>query len=118
MILQSWGDTIRVFPAAPDAWPDITFHDLRAQGAFLVSAVRKKGATRWIGIKSLAGEPCRIKPNMTGPIHVSGSRSLHLKDLGGGVYTLDLKKGEQAFFFTSDHLPDTIIHPVKNRSKE
>ena len=61
MLIQSWGGTIRVFPACPSQWQDVAFHDLRAEGAFLVSAVRKAGKTQWVRIKSLAGEPCRVQ---------------------------------------------------------
>ena len=60
LLLQSWGRTIRIFPGVPDCWKDVTFHNLRAEGAFLVSAVRKDGKTQFIRIKSLAGEPCRL----------------------------------------------------------
>ena len=42
MLLSSWGDRIRVFPGVPGKWADVAFKDLRAQGAFLVTAVRKK----------------------------------------------------------------------------
>ena len=63
MLLQSWGDKIAVFPAIPKAWDSAVFHDLRAEGAFLVSAERKGGKTAWVRIKSLAGEPCRVQPN-------------------------------------------------------
>ena len=52
MLLQSWGGKIRVFPAVPEAWPDITFHDLRAEGAFLVSAVRQGGRTHGSGLRA------------------------------------------------------------------
>ena len=61
MLLQSWGGCIRVFPACPSAWRDATFHNLRAEGGFLVSAERKNGRTVWVSIRSLAGEPCRIQ---------------------------------------------------------
>jgi hypothetical protein len=67
MLLQSWSDPtrdepgpIRVFPACPAAWQDVTFRDLRAEGAFLVSAERRGGKTAWVRVKSLAGEPCRL----------------------------------------------------------
>ena len=60
MLIQSWGGTIRVFPAAPAAWKDAVFHNLRAEGGFLVSAGRKEGKTDWVRIKSLGGEPCRV----------------------------------------------------------
>jgi hypothetical protein len=60
MLLQSHSNLIRVFPAVPGTWTNAVFHNLRAEGAFLVSAERKAGKTRWIRIKSLAGEPCRV----------------------------------------------------------
>ncbi|MES2308452.1 MAG: alpha-L-fucosidase [Verrucomicrobiota bacterium] len=60
MLIQGWGGTIRVFPACPDSWTDVAFHDLRAEGGFLVSAVRKNGKTFSVRVKSLAGEPCRV----------------------------------------------------------
>ncbi len=67
LLLQSWSDPatdepvlIRVFPAVPAVWRDVEFQDLRAEGAFLVSAKRRAGKTEWVRIKSLAGEPCRV----------------------------------------------------------
>ena len=57
MLLQSWGGTLRVFPAVPGAWKDVAFHDLRAEGAFLVSALRRGGRTVLVRVQSLAGEP-------------------------------------------------------------
>lgn len=38
MLLQSQGGVLRVFPAVPNAWKALSFKDLRAEGAFLVSA--------------------------------------------------------------------------------
>jgi len=64
MLCQSWGDVIRVFPAVPSAWTDVTLHDFRTQGAFLVSAVRTGGLTRFVRLRSLAGERCRLKPGI------------------------------------------------------
>ena len=60
MLIQSWGGTIRVFPACPNTWKDAVFHNLRAEGGFLISAERKDGKTAWVRVKSLAGEPCRL----------------------------------------------------------
>ncbi len=94
MLLQSWGDKIRIFPAVPDVWRDVCFHDLRAEGAFLVSASRKDGKTQWVRVKSLAGEPCRVKTDMTEPVLAAAGSAL--KPIGDGVYELILKKGEEA----------------------
>ena len=43
MLLQSSPGRIEVFPAVPDDWRDVSFEHLRADGAILVSAVRKDG---------------------------------------------------------------------------
>lgn len=45
MLLQSWGEKVRVFPAVPDAWADAEFRDLRAEGGHRVSAKREGGRT-------------------------------------------------------------------------
>ena len=57
MLLQSWSDPaqaeagpLRIFPALPSAWQDVEYHDLRAEGAFLVSAKRAGGRTQWVRI--------------------------------------------------------------------
>jgi len=60
MFLQDWGGALRVFPAVPTLWTEAAFDRLRADGAFLVSAVRHDGRTAWVRIESLAGEPCRL----------------------------------------------------------
>ncbi len=60
MLLQSHHGRIEVFPAVPDSWRDAAFTTLRAQGAFLVSAERRNGATRRVEIQSERGGPCRL----------------------------------------------------------
>ncbi len=43
MLLQSYGGIIRIFPAIPKTWQDVSFFQLRAEGAFLVSARKQDG---------------------------------------------------------------------------
>jgi alpha-L-fucosidase 2 len=43
MLLQSWGGVVRVFPAVPASWADVSFDRLRAEGGFEVSARRSAG---------------------------------------------------------------------------
>ena len=114
MMLQSWGDTIRIFPAWPSAWKDGSFHDLRTEGAFLVSAVRKDGRTRWVRVKSLAGEPFRIRPGLTGKLQVSGSGAAHVKELSSGNYALNLAKDEDVIFLTEPGPRD--LRPVSSKA--
>ncbi|UCG60076.1 MAG: glycoside hydrolase N-terminal domain-containing protein [Phycisphaerales bacterium] len=61
MLLQSYSGTIRVFPAIPADWKDVSFRTLRAEGAFLISALRKDGSTQSVEITSENGGLCRIE---------------------------------------------------------
>lgn len=104
--------TIRIFPAVPSTWPGAVFHNLRTKGAFLVSAEHQDGKTQWVRVKSLAGEPCRIKPNLPGKARASGKREFALRDVGDGIYTLDLKKGEEALLYSGETVPAPTIKPL------
>lgn len=55
MLLQSHTGIIRVFPAVPDSWQDVSFRNLRAQGAFLVSAEKRDGRVVSVEIRSEKG---------------------------------------------------------------
>jgi len=108
MLIQSWTDPaadepgpIRIFPAVPSAWEDIEFRDLRTEGAFLVSAKRSAGKTEWVRIKSLAGEPCRVKPGLDGEVRIksNGKREHRLIKVSPGIYKIDLKKGDEVLLY-------------------
>jgi alpha-L-fucosidase 2 len=119
LLLQSWGDKIRIFPAVPNSWKEASFENLRTEGAFLISAVRKNGETQWVRIKSLAGEPCIIKPNIKGSIKIKGTNS-KLISLGNDLYSLVLKKNEEVLLYKDDTtalsnpITPTIIEKQKN----
>ena len=95
MLIQSWGNAIRVFPAVPDAWPDVEFHHFSAEGAFLVSAKREKGQTRWIRIQSLAGKPCRLLTDLTGDIQVAGVDPKQCQWIKPGLAEIELAQGQE-----------------------
>lgn len=101
LLLQSWGNKIRVFPAVPDHWQDVSFSDLRTEGAFLVSAVRKNGETKWVKIKSLAGESFTIHPNIKGVIQIK-ENSNKIKNLGSGNFQINLDKDEEIIMYHSE----------------
>ena len=60
MLLQSHTGIIHVFPSIPDEWKDVSFKQLRAMGAFLVSATKKNGNITEIQILPEKGGTCRI----------------------------------------------------------
>ncbi len=114
MLLQSWGSLIRVFPAVPGEWRDVTFHNLRAEGGFLISAVRREGKTSWIWVESLAGEPCCLKTDLGPEVHGADSEGREVSvDEKEGILRLDLKEGEEIFLFAGEEKPDFVIEPVK-----
>jgi hypothetical protein len=93
MLLQSWGDDLRIFPAVPAAWKEASFHDLRAQGAFLVSAARREGRTTFVRVTSLAGEPTTLRVAMNRP-EISTPRPEAVVRSAEGTFRLTLAKGE------------------------
>ena len=60
MLMQSHTGIIRIFPAIPTSWKDVSFKDLRAMGAFLMSAEQKDGSVQQITIYPEQGGTCRI----------------------------------------------------------
>ena len=52
MLFQSWNGRLRVFPAIPKDWPDVQFHQFRGEGAYLVSARREQGKTKWVYVEA------------------------------------------------------------------
>lgn len=117
MLIQSWNGTIRVFPAVPDAWKEASFDNLRAKGAFLVSAVRKNGRTEFIRIKSLAGSACLIKSDLTTNAVAKGNRKFSLTHKGNGVIAIDLRKGEEVILHQSDYTGNFVIQPVGSKDE-
>jgi len=115
MLIQSWGDKIRVFPAVPDTWNDAAFYDLRTEGAFLVSAKRLGGKTLFVAIKSLAGEPCRLKTDLVEPIVAEGIPPNALRRVNG-LLEIDLEKGEQVVLHTKGVAVPFRIQPLSNQS--
>jgi len=121
MVVQSWGGTIRVFPGTPGAWADTTIHNLRTEGAFLVSAVRKAGKTQFVRVKSLAGEPCRVVPgNLPGPYDVqslTGGAAPAFTTGSDGTVSITLAKGDDVVIITKGSSPDLTIAPTPGDGK-
>ncbi|MBO1337974.1 glycoside hydrolase family 95-like protein [Streptomyces sp. VRA16 Mangrove soil] len=115
MVCQSWGGVVRVFPALPAAWADLAVHDFRTQGAFLLSAVRENGATRWVRLVSEAGAPCVVRHGIPGgAIEVRDGRGQRLRyaDAGEGAIRIELAKGESALVTAAGDRPDLRVAAV------
>jgi len=111
MLIQSWGDSIRIFPACPSQWGAAAFDDLLAEGAFLVSAKREGGKTLFVRIKSLAGSPCRIRSDLKDPELLKDGKRQPVT-ARNGVIELDLRKGEEAVLCAKGTKPPFVISPI------
>jgi alpha-L-fucosidase 2 len=116
MFLQDWGGKLRIFPAVPTTWPEASFATLRADGAFLVSGIRRDGKTAWVKIESLAGEPCRVVINdwKTAAIRSSNpaSKPATLTSTGAGEFTLTIPKGTSVTLAADEISPLPDLAPV------
>jgi alpha-L-fucosidase 2 len=97
MLMQSNHDLIVIFPAIPEKWKDASFQNLRAQGAFLVSATRKDGKTQLVKIFSEKGGELHLKnPLGKAKIVVNGARKVRFGK--NGVLTIKTKPGQTIVF--------------------
>lgn len=100
MLMQSWSASpgqpntgvIRLFPATPAKWADASFTDLRAEGGYKVSAIRKNGRTTWFSIMASKNGVVRIKDNF-GTNTANWSMKNVIKV--GSNFEVKLKKGQR-----------------------
>jgi alpha-L-fucosidase 2 len=75
MAFSNFNFLIHLLPALPGTWKDGSFKGLRTRGGFIVDASWEEGKLETVVIKSMNGNPCRIK-------------------YGDELLDLELKKGE------------------------
>lgn len=95
MLLQSHDGIIRLFPAVPDSWKDISFHHLRAEGAFIVSAIKANGRLKEVKVISEQGGTFTMKNSFLrfGVTGVAAELSID------GIVTINTKPGQQFTLF-------------------
>ena len=94
MLLQSHTGTIRVFPAIPNSWKDVSFDKLRAMGAFLVSADRVGGKLSCLKIVSEKGGILRLDNPFKGEFVCSAPYKIQNKN----ILEVKMNVGDQVFF--------------------
>lgn len=118
LLLQSYRGVLQIFPAVPSDWKDAAFEDLRAEGAFLVSAKLENEKLVMVRIESEKGEPLVLSsPFLTGIISAqySDGRMVQLSP-EGGKYHIPLAAGETVTVSPTNDF-DAVIAPLsKNPS--
>jgi hypothetical protein len=89
-------------------------HDFRTQGAFLLSASREGGITRWVRLYSEAGAPCVVRTDIAGPLEVrdGSGHPLRHTDLGGGTLRIALRRGQEVWLYRRGSRPSPGLAPV------
>lgn len=97
MLLQSYAGFIEIMPAVPAAWMDVSFNQLRAEGAFLVDAKKIDGQVDEIKIVAEKGGKTKLKMPFNKSITVS-QKGVVLSDRKNGFVTLTCKPGGYIVF--------------------
>jgi alpha-L-fucosidase 2 len=100
MLLQSWSPTpgkintgiIRLFPATPKKWAEVSFTDLRTEGGYTVSATRKNNQTVWFRVLASKNGTVRIQDNFQGK---SPKWNLDNVKKNGNIFEVKLDKGQK-----------------------
>ena len=97
LLLQSRNGYIQVFPAIPRNWKNVSFTDLRAEGAFLVSAKKENGVPTIVKITAEKNAVLSIRlPFKTWLVkNIPASTA---KQNNTGVITVALRKGQTVVF--------------------
>jgi alpha-L-fucosidase 2 len=93
MLIQSHTESVRLFPALPEAWESVGFKKLRTQGAFLVSANKKNGKVKKVTILSEVGGQIRlINPFPGKNIDAEGDADIQWEE---NIIAITMKPGEE-----------------------
>ncbi|MHB9106095.1 MAG: glycosyl hydrolase family 95 catalytic domain-containing protein [Armatimonadota bacterium] len=114
MLLQGWGDIIRVFPAVPDQWHNAAFRDLLTEGAFRVSAERCDGQTSFVEITATVARTLRLRnPFGDAPVAVEGGSATREGDL----WVADMAPGQRLVFRVDELLTDEQREALDQRMR-
>lgn len=97
LLVQSRNGYIQVFPAVPKTWKDVSFTNLRTEGAFLVSANKENGVPSQVKVYAEQGGELYIKlPFRT---FITKNTPTAMANVNGiQVVNVHLKKGQTVVF--------------------
>ncbi len=94
MLIQSHTGTIRIFPAIPDSWKEVSFRKLRTEGAFLVSADRERGSTVKVKIEADNSGILSLADPFDGRLYTICGKTEHIIPDKQGIIQMDLDAGQ------------------------
>lgn len=108
-LLQSYNDKIRVFPALPSDSSMNAKFTLLASGGFLVSSEREASETKYVGIKSLYGNPAAV-------VNPWGTQQAQVRRLSDNAIVATSSSGEFSFATTANavYVVERTAKPLGN----
>ena len=114
MAIQSNGGIIRLFENTPPAWADLALADMRTEGAFLVSAVRKEYITQFVEIKAEHGGKLILRTDFGAEnVHAEINGTITDLCMQDGTLELDTQIGDTIFLWAGENRPEAKIQPLK-----
>jgi len=112
---------LHIFPGVPSEWRDATFHNLRADGGILVSAVRKDSAICFVRL--LHGTGTRTMVHVEDKAWSESLRAqpanTSIQALGAGLWAVDIPAGIAVLLYPSARpTPNFSIAPVSGNASE
>lgn len=92
MLLQDYAGFINIMPAVPATWQEVSFDNLRAMGAFLVSAEKRGGRVERVRIVAAKGGSTRLLLPFANYV-AEKQVGVSLRDEGNGFVQITCKKG-------------------------
>ena len=115
MLVQGWGDVIRVFPGTPARWRDALFVDLLTEGAFRVSALMRASEVVWVRIRATVDRVCRLRdPFADRELSATGCRP----ERDGDLLVWPMRAGDVATLRVGDSEPDLAAEHARVRAAE
>ena len=97
LLLQSKNNYTEIFPAVPQSWMNVSFSNLRAEGAFLISAKKENGVATEVKIFSEKGGMLHIKlPFKTWVVKNIPYKNVIMND--AGIAAVKMQKGQTIIF--------------------
>lgn len=114
LAIQSVGGIVRLFENTPPAWADISLWNMRTEGAFLVSAVRKTYITQFVHVFAEHGGKFVLRTNFgCDTVHVERGGQTKDCTMTDGSLTIDMEKGDELVIWTGETKPEILVKPLE-----
>jgi alpha-L-fucosidase 2 len=102
MLIQSHTGVVRLFPAIPGEWKDLNFSGLRAEGAFVISAIMEQGEVKEVKIHSETGDELRLANPFKNDMFLLNGKAVNAEFLKDGIITIQTIPGEKIILIAGD----------------